>query len=157
MKFEEFYKSNYLILYNLAISILHDEEESRDIVADTYKKVWQMWEKSDDPLSLAKSILRNACISRIRHIEVQERFKRRTISDIEINNTEDKVHEKRIELLRKYITSLNDEEQQIIRLVIYERKTLKEASELLDCSYATIRRHFTSLIYRLKEYISNCE
>ena len=121
MNFEEFYKTNYITLYRLALSILHDKEESRDIVAETFKRLWQMWETTDNPDALARQILRNACISRLRHLEVHERFKKRIISDTEINSLSDIRYEKRIELLRLYISTLDKEEQALIHLVIFEK------------------------------------
>ncbi|MBR3854562.1 MAG: sigma-70 family RNA polymerase sigma factor [Bacteroidaceae bacterium] len=157
MNFEEFYKTNYITLYRLALSILHDKEESRDIVAETFKRLWQMWETTDNPDALARQILRNACISRLRHLEVHERFKKRIISDTDINSLSDIRYEKRIELLRLYISTLDKEEQALIHLVIFEKRTLKEAAEILGCSYATARRHFASLMLKLKSYITNCE
>ncbi len=157
MDFEEFYKTNYTTLYRLALGILHDKEESRDIVAETFKRLWQVWEKTDNPDSLSRSILRNACVSRLRHMEVHERFKKRIISDTQLNSKSDFFHEKRIELLRLYISTLDKEEQALINLVIFEKKTLKDAAVLLGCSYATARRHFASLILKLKSYITNCE
>lgn len=42
MNFEEFYKAHYITLYRLALSIIHDKEESRDIVAETFKRLWQV-------------------------------------------------------------------------------------------------------------------
>lgn len=141
----------------MAVGILHNEEDSRDIVADTFKRLWQVWDSADDPLALSKSMLRNACVSHIRHLEVHERFKRRSASDSAIENIADAFHEKRIELLRLYITTLDKEEQRLIHLVVYEKKTLKEVAEMVGCSYATIRRHFASLMCTLKEYISNSE
>ena len=37
------------------------------------------------------------------------------------------------------------------------KRTLKEVAVMLGCSYATVRRHFASLMCTLKEYISDCE
>ena len=90
-------------------------------------------------------------------MEVHERFVRRTASDSRINESTDLSHEKRIELLRLYMATLDREEQRLIHLVIYEKRTLKEVAELLGCSYATVRRHFASLMCTLKEYMSDCE
>ncbi len=157
MSFEEFYKTNYIILYRIAIGMLHNEEDSRDVVADTFKRLWQVWDSVDDPSALSKSMLRNACVSHIRHLEVRERFKRRTASDSGIDESADPCHEKRIELLRLYIATLEKEERRLIHLVIYEKRTLKEVAVMLGCSYATVRRHFASLMCTLKEYISDCE
>ena len=157
MSFEEFYKTNYISLYRIAIGILHNEEDSRDIVADTFKKLWLVWDNVDDPLALSKSMLRNACISHIRHFEVHDRFVRRTVSDSRINESADLCHEKRIELLRFYMATLDREEQRLIHLVVYEKRSLKEVAELIGCSYATVRRHFASLLCTLKEYMSDCE
>lgn len=157
MSFEEFYRTNYISLYRIAIGILHNEEDSRDVVADTFKKLWLVWDSADDPLALSKSMLRNACVSHIRHLEVHERFVRRTASDSRINESTDLSHEKRIELLRLYMATLDREELRLIHLVIYEKRTLKEVAELLGCSYATVRRHFASLMCTLKEYMSDCE
>ena len=157
MSFEEFYKANYISLYRTAIGILHNEEDSRDIVADTFKKLWLVWDSADDPLALSKSMLRNACISHIRHLEVHERFKRISASDSQINESADICHEKRIELLRLYMATLDKEEMRLIQLVIYEKKTLKEVAKIIGCSYATVRRHFASLMCTLKDYISECE
>ncbi len=157
MNFEEFYKTNYTTLYRLALSILHDKEESRDIVAESFKRLWLVWKDTENPEALIRQILRNACISRLRRMEVHERFKRRIISDAEINGLSDIQYEKRIELLRLYLSTLEKEEQALIRLVIFEKRTLKDAATLLGCSYATARRHFASLMLKLKSYITNCE
>ena len=157
MSFEEFYKSNYLKLYRIALSTVHDDEESRDLVAETFKRLWQVWDGTKEPSALAQTILRNKCISHIRHKNVKERFKQRIIADKEIAAGLDIAHERRIEMLRKEIETLGNEDRIIVQTVVFEKKGFKEVAAILNCSYATARRKFAALLLALKERIDKEE
>ena len=157
MSFEEFYKNNYLKLYHIALSTVHDDEESRDLVAETFKKLWQVWDGTKEPSALAQTILRNNCISHIRHKDVKERFKQRIIADKEIATSPDIAYERRIETLRKEIETLGNEDRIIVQTVVFEKKGFKEAAAILNCSYATARRKFAALLLTLKERIDEEE
>ena len=157
MSFEEFYKNNYLKLYRIALSTVHDDEESRDLVAETFKKLWQVWDGTKEPSALAQTILRNNCISHIRHKGVKERFKQRIIADKEIATSPDIAHERRIETLRKEIETLGNEDKIIVQTIVFEKKGFKEAAAILNCSYSTARRKFATLLLTLKERIDKEE
>lgn len=157
MSFEEFYKNNYLKLYRIALSTVHDDEESRDLVAETFKKLWQVWDEAKEPSALAQTILRNKCISHIRHKDVKERFKQRIIADKDIAPGIDIVHERRIEALRKEIEMLGDEERVIVQTLVFEKRSFNDVAAVLNCSYATARRKFAALLLTLKERISKKE
>lgn len=157
MSFEEFYKNNYIKLYKIALLTLHDEEESRDLVAETFKKLWQVWDDAKEPLALAQTILRNKCISHIRHKDVKERFRQKVLSDKDFTPDFDIVHKRRIELLCNLIETLAYDEKLIIQTVIFEKKSFKDVASLLNCSYATARRKFATLLLVLKERLLESE
>lgn len=50
--FEQLFRNNYGKAYYLALRILHDDEASKDVVADAFELVWRRLQDSDvDKLS----------------------------------------------------------------------------------------------------------
>ncbi len=75
--FECLFRENYTRLFYHAFSFLNDEEEAKDVVNDVFERVWMNFEKlefSSSLVPLLYTLVRNRCVSLIRHKKVKERF-----------------------------------------------------------------------------------
>ena len=75
--FEQLFRENYIRLCYHACSFLNDDEAAKDVVNDVFEKVWINFEKierSQPVLPLLYTLVRNRCVSLLRHKKVKERF-----------------------------------------------------------------------------------
>ena len=63
-------------MYRLAVSLLYDEDESKDVVSDVFASLLDgsMTLSSDNARGFLLTCVRNSCINVIRHKRVRERF-----------------------------------------------------------------------------------
>ena len=63
-------------MYRLAMSLLYDEDESKDVVSDVFASLLDgsMTFSSDNARGFLLTCVRNSCINVIRHKRVRERF-----------------------------------------------------------------------------------
>ena len=66
--FEAFFKEKYSQAYFLALRILHDDEASKDVVADAFELVWRrtQQEKIENISAYLMMSVRNVCLDYIR-------------------------------------------------------------------------------------------
>ena len=84
--FECLFRENYTRLFYHAFSFLNDEEEAKDVVNDVFERVWMNFEKlefSSSLVPLLYTLVRNRCVSLIRHKKVKERFSREIEVELE--------------------------------------------------------------------------
>jgi RNA polymerase sigma-70 factor, ECF subfamily len=77
-------------LYRYAFSLLNDSEEAKDILQETYLRLWKMRDKLAEyerPEALAMTIVRNLSIDRIRKLKPMVAWEEKNIPGMEIDPT----------------------------------------------------------------------
>ena len=74
--FEAFFKEKYSQAYFLALRILHDDEASKDVVADAFELVWRrtQQEKIENISAYLMMSVRNVCLDYIRKQNVRSHY-----------------------------------------------------------------------------------
>ena len=77
-QFETFFRANYNKAFFLALRLLHDEEASRDVVADSFEKVWGRMEGNKLNVNNLDAyllvVVRNMALEWLRKMELHDRY-----------------------------------------------------------------------------------
>ena len=73
---EILFKTHYAAMFRLAMSLLYDEDESKDVVSDVFASLLGggLAIRSDNARGFLLTCVRNSCINVIRHKQMRERF-----------------------------------------------------------------------------------
>ena len=76
-EFETLYTRCFPASMRLAMSLLHEEDEARDVVHEVFLKLWESDETIGNPTAFILRAVRNACLSRLRSLDTREKIHRR--------------------------------------------------------------------------------
>jgi RNA polymerase sigma-70 factor (ECF subfamily) len=115
---------------------LDDLASAEDLVADTFVVVWRRLDEvplGDEEIfwlyAVAGNLVKNALRGRQRSLRLEARLalERRADGDVDFN-------EENLGLLLDLLTQLTSEEQEILRLVYWEKVTYRQLGLVLGCS-----------------------
>ena len=152
--FECLFRENYTRLFYHAFSFLNDEEEAKDVVNDVFERVWMNFEKlefSSSLVPLLYTLVRNRCVSLIRHKKVKERFSREIEVELEDHEEESVEYEMQIEKLRHLIELLPAQTKNVFKKCFLEGKKYQEAADDLGISINTVKTHVNKALRILLE------
>jgi RNA polymerase sigma-70 factor (ECF subfamily) len=143
--YNDLYDKLYRKLFLFAKSLIDDPEEARDIVAESFIKLWAQNSHFSNMLHLQGyfyAIIKNACIDYLRknklRIKIESQLLRAgTISE---NVIERKYQEAElVEILYERINQLPDRMQQVFKLTYLDGYSRTEVAQMLNLSENTIR------------------
>lgn len=151
-EFETFYTRYFPPAMRFAMSLLHDEEEARDIVQEAFLKLWESDTSIDNPPAFIIKAVRNASLNRVNQIDTREKIRRKlSLKDPEGDDESDM--EGRIEETKSAVESiLTQREQQTIRLIYSDGMSYKEAAEKLGVSKAAVNKHLVGALKKLRNH-----
>ena len=135
--FETFFKEKYSQAYFLALRILHDDEASKDVVADAFELVLRRTkqEKVDNISAYLMTSVRNVCLDYIRKQNVRSHYVQASVPATEqlVHNPDQwDVREERIQAIMGSLDELTPRTRQILKLCYVERKKYREVAEVAD-------------------------
>ena len=147
---EHLFKEHYQAMFRLAVMLLHDEEDSRDVVHDIFAKMLDgdicFDEDKAEPFLL--SCVRNSCLNQMRSRSRKEKAMRHYLI------TDDEFHEKfeaEITALQDGMTKLTPTICREILLLHYrDGLTFKIIAQRLNVSEKTIYKHLRNAINQLR-------
>ncbi len=142
-------------LYRFILKNIKDEEKAKDIIQDTYEKLWV--KISDVTYLKVKSYLFTAAY----HTMIDLIRKEKRLADFEKINTDMYSHTKQYtglsELLEEAVNKLPDDQRSVILLRDYEGYSYDEIADITGLSESQVKVY----IYRgrmfLKKYIGSIE
>ena len=141
--------SNDIMRY--ALSIVHNIEEAEDIVQDVFLK-YQLYEKSFNNECNYKTwlftITRNICYNKLK----EAHNKTRNFDEIEINHSYNVNYEEMLSL-KKAMSTLSADENELIFLRDYEKYSYKELANILDLSIDNIKVKLFRVKKKLKKIL----
>ena len=149
---ESLFKQHYQAMYRLAFMMLHDEEESRDIVHDVFARLLGGDIRFDSGKARAflLSCVRNGCLNVMRSNDTRERAMRDFPMGGE-NPGDSEVFESEIKALQDGINSLTPPICREIILLHYRYGlTFKEIAKQLQVSETTIYKHLRNALNQLR-------
>ena len=181
---ESLFKTHYTQMYHLALTLLFDEAESKDVVSEVFaslisSKAAIKREQSDAGISSAEreqarpevkvvmkadnaqafllASVRHRCLNVLQHKQVQERFARLLTEDADTLISDNTAEEQmQMEELMRYVReNLSPMEQNIFRLRYLREMTCQEVAEALIVSRQTVHTHLKQSVEKIRKYFNS--
>ena len=154
---EILFKTHYTAMYRLAVSLLYDADEARDVVSDVFASLLDggMAIRSDNAQGFLLTCVRNSCISVIRHKQMRERFIRlySTAAEPQDSGPDDTMM---LAELRDYInTQLPPLSRRIFTLRYLQDMTCQQVADAVGVSRVTVHHHLSQSLEKINTYFSN--
>ena len=154
--FEQLFRDNYGKAYYLALRILHDDEASKDVVADAFELVWRRLQDSDvDKLSsYLLTAVKNVCLDYIRKQNIRSRYVQASVQAVgkqSFNPEEVDLHEEKIQTIMRSLDELTPRTQQIVTMCYVQRKKDREVAEELGISESAVKKHIMQALSYMRQ------
>jgi len=155
---ESLFKTHYTQMYHLALTLLFDEAESKDVVSDVFASLLsgRVVMRAVNAKAFLLASVHHRCLNVLQHKQVQERFARLLTEDTDTlvsdNTAEEQMQMK--ELMRYVRDNLSPLEQQIFRLRYLKEMTCQEVAEALNVSRQTVHTHLKQLVEKIRKYFN---
>ena len=154
--FEQLFRDNYGKAYYLALRILHDDEASKDVVADAFELVWRRLQDSDvDKLSsYLLTAVKNVCLDYIRKQNIRSRYVQASVQAVgkqRFNPEEVDLHEEKIQTIMRSLDELTPRTQQIVTMCYVQRKKYREVAEELGISESAVKKHIMQALSYMRQ------
>jgi len=147
---KQLYEQHREALLRLALRLLGDEEESRDVVSDVFARLAE--EQRAQSHAYLFSAVRNRCLNLLRHKRLSERVHRLLPIGEDVSEelqTAEPTDE--MEAMLQFIeTELTPQTREVVRLRFREQKRYHEIAEQLGISEAAVYKHLAQGIRKLK-------
>ena len=146
------FRQHYEKMYNLAKSILSDDDESKDVVSEVFTTIL-----ADDVVLMPESeegflmrSVRNRCLNLIAHKSVKERVTKLLLDDADVILSEET--DERLDHLMLLIEDLEPPIRRLIfRLRYLQEKSYQEVADEVGVSKVTVFNHLSKAMDWIKE------
>ena len=156
---ESLFKTHYTQMYHLALTLLFDEAESKDVVNDVFASLLSgsTIVRADNAKAFLLASVRHRCLNVLQHKQVQERFARLLTEDADTLISDNLMEEQmRMEELMRYVRdNLSSMEQNVFRLRYLREMTCQEVSGALNVSRQTVHTHLKQTVEKIRKYFNS--
>ena len=156
---ESLFKTHYAQMYHLALTLLFDEAESKDVVSEVFASLLNdsAIVRTDDARAFLLTSVRHRCLNVLQHKQVQERFARLLTEDADTLMKDNTVEEQmQMEELMRYVQdNPSPLEQNIFRMRYLKEMTCQEVAEALNVSRQTIHTHLKQTVKIIRKYFNS--
>ena len=154
---EILFKTHYAPMYRLAVSLLYDADEARDVVSDVFASLLDggMAIRNDNARGFLLTCVRNGCINVIRHNQMRERFINlySTKAEALADSPDDSMM---LAELRDYIdTHLPPLSRRIFTLRYLQDMTCQQVADAVGVSRVTVHHHLSQSLEKINAYFNN--
>ena len=155
--FDYFFRQYYTSLCFFANSILHDEDESKDLVQDCYIKLWNshtIKERADTVKSFLYTAVRNRCLDFLRKKKVMNKAELQLIkntSDLDFEYFDEVAFAEMIREIVGHIEELPSTMQKVFKLYYIEGKKYKQIASELNSSAEAVRKQKTRALKIIRQ------
>ena len=159
LQIESLFKTHYTQMYHLALTLLFDEAESKDVVSDVFASLLsgRVVMRAVNAKAFLLASVHHRCLNVLQHKQVQERFARLLTEDTDTlvsdNTAEEQMQMK--ELMRYVRENLSPMEQEIFRLRYLREMTCQDVAEALNVSRQTVHAHLKQLVEKIRKYFNS--
>ncbi|MCK5136682.1 MAG: RNA polymerase sigma factor [Bacteroidales bacterium] len=136
-------------LYRFVLKNLKDEHMARDIIQDTYEKLWVKLEDVS-ALKVKSYLFTSAYHAMIDYIRKEKRY-----SDVDLVSVNEPSHTRQYsdlgEVLERAVENLPDDQKAVVMLRDYEGYSYREIAEISGLSESQVKVY----IYRARVYLKN--
>ncbi|MDE5877410.1 MAG: sigma-70 family RNA polymerase sigma factor [Muribaculaceae bacterium] len=149
-EFETLYTSCFPPSMRLAMSLLHEEEEARDVVHEVFLRLWESDMRVDNPLAFIIRSVRNACINRINMLDTREKIRMRlTLEALPEDYDSEQRNDEVVAAIRQLLTA---REQQVVNNVYTQGMSYKETAEKLGVTVAAVNKNIVAALKKLRTH-----
>ncbi|MBQ6050873.1 MAG: sigma-70 family RNA polymerase sigma factor [Bacteroidaceae bacterium] len=156
---ESLFKTHYMQMYHLALTLLFDEAESKDVVSEVFASLLsgRTVMRADNAKAFLMASVRHGCLNVLQHKRVQERFARLLIEDSDTLASDDTAEQQmQMEELMRYVRdNLSPMEQNVFRLRYQREMTCQEVAEALNVSRQTVHTHLKQSVEKIRTYFNS--
>lgn len=145
---ELLFKEHYPVMLKLAVMLLHDKEEARDIVHDVFTRLLDcdIWFNKDKAEAFLLSCVRNSCLNAMRSRSTREQAMRLYLPEESTEGLEE-----RVQALQDGLKDLKPPICRDIVLMHYrDGMTFKEIAAHFGVSETTIYKHLREAMNQLR-------
>lgn len=145
---ELLFKEHYPVMLKLAVMLLHDKEEARDIVHDVFTRLLDgdIWFNKDKAEAFLLSCVRNSCLNMMRSRSTREQAMRLYLPEESTEGLEE-----RVQALQDGLKDLKPPICRDIVLMHYrDGMTFKEIAAHYGVSETTIYKHLREAMNQLR-------
>lgn len=155
--FEALFRAEYVRLYRLAYSLLHDQQESEDVVSDVFATLWKKQpEVDEDKLAgyLARAV-HNHCMNLLDRQGSFENLKDSYRQEQLFAMKKDLAEQERLTQIRQYIDhDMPPRMREVFGLCYGQGMSYQQAADLLQVTTAAINKHIVMGLRMLRERFS---
>ena len=156
---ESLFKTHYTQMYHLALTLLFDEAESKDVVSDVFASLLSgsTIVRADNAKAFLLASVRHRCLNVLQHKHVHERFARLLTECTDTLVSDNTVEEEmQMEELMRYVReNFSSLELQIFRLHYLREMTCQEVAEVLNVSRQTVHTHLKQSVWKIRKYFNS--
>ena len=143
--FEFFFRQYYTSLSFFANSIIHNEEEAKDVVQDCFVKLWDsktINERSETVKSFLYTAVRNRCVDLLRKKKVIQKAKLQIpkIGDDNFEYFDEVAFAEMIRQVFGHIEELPASSQQVFKLYFFDGKKCSEIANEINSTPKAVRK-----------------
>lgn len=134
----------------MAMSLLHDEDEARDVVHEVFLKIWESNIAVDNPAAFIIRAVRNTSLNRISALDTREKIRRKLILEPPPDDYDFDERDANVRAAIPQLLSLR--EQEVIAKIYTEGLSYKDAAECLGVSVAAVNKHIVAALRKLRTH-----
>ena len=157
-EFEMVFRRHYDGMFRLAMKMLGDEAESKDVVSDVFAQLLHSSTnlKSETLQAYLLTSVRNRCINLLVHRQKLQQMQKADVVDM--ITSEQTAEQEQLQMLYHYIdTQLPRLSQQILRLRYQQGLKYREIAKVLQVSEVTVHNHLSQSLNKLKVYFKSLD
>ena len=154
-EFERLYTANYMAMISFARTLLHDEDESRDAVADVMLQVYTKGIPSQyPPTKYLLSCVRNKCLDILRQMTIRQKVEKMLpVEDNMIPAEPDERQNIHALIMQVMENDFPPQTKNVFKMRFDQRLSYQEIADRLHISKAAVYKHLSKAILLLKSAI----
>lgn len=155
-KFENIYRQHYAKMYRLAMTMLYDADESKDVVSDIFARLLrEKYHPQQHQLEgYLMTAVRNRCCDVLSHKSMRERVEKLFLQESQQSNViSTNIDDDRLERLVQFVEAeLPPLSQQIFQLRFLRELSYEEVAQATGVSKVTVYNHLAQSLQRIRVY-----
>ncbi len=154
-EFDQIFRQYYQELYFFAMQLLHDPEDSKDVVSDAFEEVWSHFSsvKKETVRYFLYRIIRNRCIDTLRHKKIQMQHAELMLQvtkpyDESMDTLEWQEREARV---KEILDAMKPPTRDIFIACYVDHKKYAEVATLMAISIDTVKKHIKKALRFIRE------
>lgn len=155
---EQLFKTYYVQMCRLAMSLLHNDDLARDIVHDVFASLLSGTHGILVSKGYLMAAVRNRCLNYIRDCEIHQRIANRYFLDSEIYDAEDWPDEETIERICHLIRNdISSQARRVIELRFSEGLAFSRIAATMCISETAVYRHLSHALKIIRKKLNENE